>query len=55
MKATFSVNVTLFTLFLLLPSASLQAQQCSTRTTSGRYLVRCDGYLTPGPNACQLR
>jgi hypothetical protein len=54
MKATFNLNVTLFALFLLLPSASLQAQQCSTRTTFGRYLVRCDGYLTPAPNAPQL-
>jgi hypothetical protein len=24
---------------------------CSTSTTVGKYLVVCDGYLTPGPNA----
>jgi hypothetical protein len=24
---------------------------CSTSTTAGKYLVVCDGYLTPGPNA----
>jgi hypothetical protein len=36
---------------LLLLSSTLQAQQCSTKTTTGKYLVLCDGYLTPGPNA----
>jgi len=32
-------------------TAALQAQTCSTRTTSGRYAVVCDGYLTPDPNS----
>jgi hypothetical protein len=41
-------------LLLLLAAGSLHAQQCSTRTTAGRYLVRCDGYLTPGPGAPQV-
>jgi hypothetical protein len=27
------------------------ADFCSTSTTVGKYLVVCDGYLTPGPNA----
>ena len=36
--------------FLLLGS-SLQAQQCSPKTTVGKYLVVCNGYLSPGPNA----
>ena len=27
------------------------AQQCSPKTTEGRYLVICDGFLVPGPNA----
>lgn len=40
----------LFTLALLI-ATPLLAQQCSTRTTEGRYLVVCDGYLTLGPNA----
>jgi hypothetical protein len=39
---------------LVLPACSIQAQQCSTRTTAGRYLVRCDGFLTSGPNAPQV-
>lgn len=47
-------NVPLSSLLLvLLAAGSLHAQQCSTRTTNGRYLVRCDGYLTPGPSAPQ--
>ena len=48
-------NITLSSLLLLvLAAGSLQAQQCSTRTTAGRYLVRCDGYLTPGPSMPQV-
>ena len=27
------------------------ADSCSTSTTVGKYIVVCDGYLTPGPNA----
>ena len=27
------------------------AQQCSTRTTTGKYAVVCDGFLTPAPGA----
>jgi hypothetical protein len=34
--------------FLLLANA-LQAQQCSTATTIGRYVVACGGYLSTGP------
>jgi len=34
--------------FLLLANA-LQAQQCSTPTTAGRYVVACGGYLSTGP------
>lgn len=30
---------------------TMQAQTCSTATNKGRYLVVCDGYLTPAPNA----
>jgi hypothetical protein len=41
-------------LLLLLAAGSLHGQQCSARTTAGRYLVRCEGFLTPGPNAPQL-
>ena len=53
MKTT--INITLWTfLILVLAANSIQAQQCSTRTTAGRYLVRCDGFLTPGPNAPQV-
>ena len=53
MKIT--INHTLWAfLMLVLAANSIQAQQCSTRTTAGRYLVRCDGFLTPGPNAPQL-
>ena len=32
-------------------ATGLEAQQCSTKTTVGRYKVVCDGFLTPGPNA----
>jgi hypothetical protein len=33
-------------------SSTLAAQDyCSTSTTVGKYLVVCDGYLTPAPNA----
>ena len=27
------------------------AESCTTSTTVGKYIVVCDGYLTPGPNA----
>jgi hypothetical protein len=48
------LNVTLAGLILLLASGTLHAQQCTTHTTAGKYLVRCDGFLTPGPNAPQV-
>jgi len=38
----------------LLIVTHLQAQQCTSRTTFGRYLVRCDGYLSLGPGAPQV-
>ena len=53
MKTTINHTLWMF-LTLVLAANSVQAQQCSTRTTAGRYLVRCDGFLTPGPNAPQL-
>ncbi len=28
-----------------------QGQQCSTRTTAGKYATVCDGFLTPAPGA----
>jgi hypothetical protein len=31
--------------------ADVRADQCSRKTTEGRYFVVCEGYLTPGPNA----
>jgi len=37
--------------FVVLACSGLFAQSCSTRTTVGRYVVTCDGFLTPGPNA----
>ena len=50
-----TINITLWTLLMLVLAAdSIQAQQRSTRTTAGRHLVLCDGFLTPGPNAPQL-
>jgi hypothetical protein len=36
---------------VLFVTCLLQAQQCSTHTTEGKYLVICDGYLPPGPGA----
>jgi len=36
---------------LVVLATGLEAQQCSTKTTAGRYKVLCDGFLTPGPNA----
>lgn len=40
-------------LLLLLGTGSklAAADYCSASTTVGKYLVVCDGYLTPGPNA----
>ena len=38
-------------LALLLAANGLLTQSCSTRTTVGRYVVTCDGFLTPGQNA----
>lgn len=35
----------------LLSTLGIHAQQCSPKTTEGRYLVVCDGFLTPGPQA----
>jgi hypothetical protein len=35
---------------LLLTGSAAAAQQCSARTTVGRYLVVCDGFLTLAPN-----
>lgn len=35
----------------LLSTSPLRAQQCSNKTTEGRYVVVGDGYLSPGPNA----
>lgn len=36
--------------FVLLANG-LQAQYCSTPTTTGRYIFTCDGYLALGPSA----
>lgn len=36
---------------MLLVANGLQAQQCSNKMTAGRYLVICDGYMQPAPNA----
>jgi hypothetical protein len=41
-------------MFALLIGTHLQAQQCTSRTTFGKYLVRCDGYLSLGPGAPQV-
>jgi hypothetical protein len=32
-------------------TVSAAEQHCSTNTTIGRYVVVCDGYLTPAPNS----
>jgi hypothetical protein len=45
-------GIALFALLaVLLTASSVRAQQCSAKTTVGRYVVVCEGYLTPGPNA----
>jgi hypothetical protein len=36
---------------LLLVAGPASGRQCSTKTTEGRYMVICDGYLSPAPNA----
>jgi len=41
----------LLVLGLLLTGAAAGAQQCTARTTVGRYLVVCDGFLMPVPNS----
>lgn len=43
--------VALFLLPAAFLSTCLRAQQCTTKTTQGRYMVTCDGYLRPGPTA----
>ena len=49
MKKTFGV----FALLVLLLGLAFaeQGQQCSTRTTAGKYAVVCEGFLTPAPSA----
>ena len=32
-------------------AAGASAQQCSARTTVGRYVVVCEGFLSPAPNS----
>jgi hypothetical protein len=32
-------------------STAAENNSCSTRTTSGRYVVKCDGFLSLGPNS----
>jgi hypothetical protein len=41
----------LFVSALLLGTKPVRAQQCSAKTSVGTYVVVCEGYLTPGPNA----
>jgi hypothetical protein len=36
---------------VLFAVGSVCAQQCSSKTTEGRYLITCDGYLVPAPNS----
>ena len=36
---------------LSVSSTAAYGQRCSNRTTVGRYVVVCNGYLSPGPNA----
>ncbi len=39
-------------LFVALSAAQAKDQNnCSTRTTAGKYVVVCNGFLTPAPNA----
>jgi len=47
-KGFFSI---ILMLAMLLMANVLQAQSCSTRSTVGRYVVTCDGFLTPAQNA----
>jgi hypothetical protein len=38
----------------LLPISNVEGHQgphFTTKTTAGRYITKCDGYLSPGPNA----
>ncbi len=39
--------------FMLNPNAA-GAQQCSSKTTAGRYVVVCDGFLSPAPNSAPV-
>jgi hypothetical protein len=36
---------------LLLTNIAAAAQQCTARSTAGRYLVVCEGFLSPAPNS----
>ena len=45
-------GIALFALSAVLLTVSpVRAQQCSAKTTVGRYVVMWEGYLTPGPSA----
>ena len=36
---------------LVVTGSAAAAQQCTARTTVGRYMVVCDGFLSPAPNS----
>jgi hypothetical protein len=46
-----TTGVGLLVLGLLLSTKGAGAQQCSARTTVGRYVVICEGFLSPVPNS----
>ena len=49
---TMQIGIALsFVSAVLLSTSPLRAQQCSNKTTEGRYVVVGEGYLSPGPNA----
>lgn len=50
MKYRFEVLATVTLIFGLMGSQAF-SQQCSTRTTAGKYAVVCDGFLTSAPGA----
>jgi len=50
-KVVIATGVCLLAQVLLFATNAAGAQQCSARTTVGRYVVVCEGFLAPAPNS----
>lgn len=50
LRRSIHISIALTVLFAFSVIANAQ-EKCSVRNTAGTYVVKCNGYLTPGPNA----